>query len=152
SPVAFVHKLSPTLKHSTKVRVVSDDLASNQSSPAQRMSSALLKVVLPSILDFLNSSEREQLPFSAASHNAKTRASSTLLRPTSNIHGTKCCFKTGNLMLSSCPGRKVRFAGPVRGRSAVCRDLDTDLRRISQVRARYIVCCLDDEELDFLGI
>ncbi|KAG1800523.1 hypothetical protein EV424DRAFT_1587116 [Suillus variegatus] len=149
----FIGKLSPTLKHSTKVRVVSDDLASNRSSSTQRGSSALPKVVFPSMLDFLNSSEREQLAFSTASQNAtKTRASSALLRPTSNIHGTKRCFKLGNLMLSSCPGKKVRLAGPVRGRSAVCRDLDTDLRRISQVGARCIVCCLDDEELDFLGI
>lgn len=46
----------------------------------------------------------------------------------------------------------MRLAGPVRGRSAVCRDLDTDLRRISQAGARCIVCCLDDEELEFLGI
>ncbi|KAG1742152.1 hypothetical protein EDB19DRAFT_674767 [Suillus lakei] len=49
-------------------------------------------------------------------------------------------------MLSSCPGKK----GPVRGRS-VCRDLGADLRCISQVGARCIVCCLD-EELEFLWI
>ncbi|KAG1799938.1 uncharacterized protein HD556DRAFT_78289 [Suillus plorans] len=55
-------------------------------------------------------------------------------------------------MPSSCPGKKVRLASRVRRRSAVCRDLDTDLRRISQVGARCIVCCLDAEELDFLGI
>ncbi|KAG1725182.1 hypothetical protein EDB19DRAFT_1756957 [Suillus lakei] len=46
----------------------------------------------------------------------------------------------------------VRLAGPVRGRSAVCRDLNSDLWRISQVGACCIVCCLDDEELEFLGI
>ncbi|KAG1742170.1 hypothetical protein EDB19DRAFT_2038562 [Suillus lakei] len=51
-------------------------------------------------------------------------------------------------MLSLYPGKK----GPVRGRSTVCRDLDADLLRISQVGARFIVCCLDDEELEFLGI
>ncbi|KAG2128623.1 uncharacterized protein EDB93DRAFT_1184323 [Suillus bovinus] len=144
---------SPTLQHSTKVRMVSDDFASNRSSSAQRGTSALPKVGFPSMLDFLNSSEREQLAFSVASQNpTKLRASSASLRPTSNIHGTKRCFKLGNLMLSSCPGKKVRLAGPVRGRSAVCRDLDTDLRRISQAGARCIVCCLDDEELEFLGI
>ncbi|KAG1769322.1 phosphatases II, partial [Suillus occidentalis] len=81
-----------------------------------------------------------------------SRASSATLRPVSNIHGTKRCFKLGNLMLSSCPGKKVRLTGPVRGRSAVYRDLDADLRRISQAGARCIVCCLDDEELEFLGI
>jgi hypothetical protein len=55
-------KLSPppTFKQSTKVRVVSDDLASNRSSPAQRGTFALPKVVFPSMLDFLNSNEREQ--------------------------------------------------------------------------------------------
>lgn len=36
----------------------------------------------------------------------------------------------GNLLLSSCPGKKVRLAGPVKGRGAICRDLETDLRRI----------------------
>ncbi|KAG1851688.1 phosphatases II [Suillus subluteus] len=145
----FVARLSPPpLKHRTKVRVLSDDLASNRSSSAQRGTSALPKVVFPSMLDFLNSSEREQL--SVASQNAtKPRTSSALLHPTSN---TKRCFKLGNLMLSSCPGKKVRLSGPVRGRSAVCRDLDADLRHISQVGARCIVCCLDDEELEFLGI
>ncbi|KAG1812602.1 uncharacterized protein BJ212DRAFT_1569660 [Suillus subaureus] len=150
----FIAKLPPpTLKHSTKVRMVSDDLASNRSSSAQRGTSALPKVVFPSMLDFLNSSEREQLAFSVTSQNAtKPRASGALLHPTSNIPGTKRCFKLGNLMVSSCPGKKVRLTGPVRGRSAVCRDLDTDLRHISQVGARCIVCCLDDEELEFLGI
>ncbi|KAG2337557.1 hypothetical protein BDR05DRAFT_919588 [Suillus weaverae] len=154
SSLPFIAKLSPpTLKQSVKVRVVSDDLASNRSLSSQRGTFALPKVVFPSMLDFLNSSEREQLAISAASQNAtKLRAPSALLRPISNIHGTKRCFKLGNLMLSSCPGKKVRLAGPVRGRSAVCRDLDIDLRRISQVGARCIVCCLDDEELELLGI
>ncbi|KAG1793391.1 hypothetical protein EV424DRAFT_1548393 [Suillus variegatus] len=94
----FIGKLSPTLKHITKVRVVSDDLASNRSSSTQRGTSALPKVVFPSMLDFLNSSEREQMP----------------PRRERLIHGTKRCFKLGNLMLSSYPGKK----GPVRRRSA----------------------------------
>ncbi|KAG1742179.1 hypothetical protein EDB19DRAFT_1850616 [Suillus lakei] len=155
SSLPFIAKLSPppALKQTTKVRVLSDDLASNRSSSAQRGTFTLPKVVFPSMLDFLNSSEREQLAVSVASQNTtKLKASSALLRPTSNNHGAKRCFKLGNLMLSSCPGKKVRLAGPVRGRSAVCRDLDADLRRISQVGARCIVCCLDDEELEFLGI
>ncbi|KAF8270249.1 protein-tyrosine phosphatase-like protein [Lactarius quietus] len=53
----------------------------------------------------------------------------------------------GNLYLSSCPGKK----GPVRGRGAVCRDLEQDLRRIKALGVGCIVCCLDDEELNFLG-
>ncbi|KAF8557958.1 phosphatases II [Imleria badia] len=61
-------------------------------------------------------------------------------------------FRLGNLLLSSCPGKKVRLSGPIRrgGRSAVCRDLDTDLRRMKLLGARCVVCCLDDEELEFL--
>ncbi|KAI0305419.1 protein-tyrosine phosphatase-like protein [Multifurca ochricompacta] len=57
----------------------------------------------------------------------------------------------GNLYLSSCPGKKVRLTGPVRGRGAVCRDLNQDLRRIKALGVGCIVCCLDDEELSFLG-
>ncbi|KAI0051257.1 phosphatases II [Auriscalpium vulgare] len=57
----------------------------------------------------------------------------------------------GNLLLSSCPGKKVRLTGPVRGRGAVCRDLKQDLRRIKALGVGCIVCCLDDEELTFLG-
>ncbi|KAG2140418.1 hypothetical protein BD769DRAFT_1662983 [Suillus cothurnatus] len=117
----FIAKLSsPAHKHNTKVRVLSDDLASNRSSSAQRGTSSLPKVVFPSMLDFLNSSEREQLACSVASQNTtKLRASSALLRPTSNIHRPKRCFKLGNLMLSS----------------------------VSREEG-----CLDDEELEFLGI
>ncbi|KAL0580350.1 hypothetical protein V5O48_001687 [Marasmius crinis-equi] len=57
----------------------------------------------------------------------------------------------GNLLLSSCPGKKVRLDGPVRGRSAVCRDLESDLRRMKETGVGCIVCCLDDGELEFLG-
>jgi len=57
----------------------------------------------------------------------------------------------GNLYLSSCPGKKVRLTGPVRGRGAICRDVKQDLRRIKALGVGCIVCCLDDEELEFLG-
>ncbi|KAG6829552.1 hypothetical protein H0H92_004221 [Tricholoma furcatifolium] len=53
----------------------------------------------------------------------------------------------GNLFLSSCPGKKVRLEGPVKGRSGVCRDLNLDLRRMKELG----VGCLDDGELHFLG-
>ncbi|KAG8213781.1 hypothetical protein J3R82DRAFT_10492 [Butyriboletus roseoflavus] len=71
---------------------------------------------------------------------------------TSPPHGTASQrpFKLGNLLLSSCPGKKVRLSGPVRGRSAVCRSLDVDLRRMKMLGARCVVCCLDNEELEFL--
>jgi len=60
-------------------------------------------------------------------------------------------FHLGNLYLSSCPGKKVRLNGPVKGRGAVCRDLKQDLKRMSEMGVRCIVCCLDDSELEFLG-
>ncbi|KAH9940524.1 phosphatases II [Epithele typhae] len=58
----------------------------------------------------------------------------------------------GNLYMSSCPGKKVRLDGPVRGRNTVCRDLPSDLTRIKGVGVSCIVCCLDDLELQSLGV
>ncbi|TFK25482.1 phosphatases II [Coprinopsis marcescibilis] len=58
----------------------------------------------------------------------------------------------GNMFMSSCPGKKVRLTGTTfNGRSAVCRDLDTDLLRMKELGVGCIVCCLDDAELDLLG-
>ncbi|EUC64114.1 DSPc domain protein [Rhizoctonia solani AG-3 Rhs1AP] len=59
----------------------------------------------------------------------------------------------GNLYLSSCPGKKVRLHGPttVKGRGAICRDLKADLERIKQAGVFLVICCLDDDELEFLG-
>lgn len=45
----------------------------------------------------------------------------------------------------------VRLNGPVKGRSTVCRDLNTDLQRMRDLGVRCIVCCLDDDELEYLG-
>ena len=65
----------------------------------------------------------------------------------------------GNLLLSSCPGKKgvvlrkedggctdwdvnlfaVRLSGPVKGRGAVCRDLCQDLKRMSDMGVRCVV-------------
>lgn len=67
---------------------------------------------------------------------------------TSTIQSIK---KVGNLFLSSCPGKKVRLTGPVRGRGAICRDLGIDLSRIHLLGVGAVVCCLDDEELALLG-
>ncbi|KAM5543103.1 hypothetical protein V8D89_002977 [Ganoderma adspersum] len=58
----------------------------------------------------------------------------------------------GNLFMSSCPGKKVRLDGPVRGRSTVCRDLRSDLSRIKRAGAACIICCLDDTEMQTLGV
>ncbi|KAK2467790.1 hypothetical protein APHAL10511_000085 [Amanita phalloides] len=58
----------------------------------------------------------------------------------------------GNLFLSSCPGKKVRLDGPTGGRSGVCRDIVIDMQRIKDLGVGCIICCLDDEELSFIGI
>ncbi|CEP16125.1 hypothetical protein [Parasitella parasitica] len=57
----------------------------------------------------------------------------------------------GNLCLSSCPGKKVRLSGPVRGRAAINRDLDQDFDRMAGYGITMLICCLDDTELEFLG-
>ncbi|RUS16625.1 hypothetical protein BC937DRAFT_90987 [Endogone sp. FLAS-F59071] len=57
----------------------------------------------------------------------------------------------GNLALSSCPGKKVRLSGPVRGRASINRDLDLDFQRLRSFGITTVVCCLNDEELTFLG-
>lgn len=57
----------------------------------------------------------------------------------------------GNLALSSCPGKKVRLNGPVRGRAAINRDLDLDFERLRSYGITTVICCLYDEELEFLG-
>ncbi|KAM0746398.1 phosphatases II [Meredithblackwellia eburnea MCA 4105] len=59
----------------------------------------------------------------------------------------------GNFFLSSCPGKKVRLgAPPVKGgRSGICRDLRMDLQRAKDEGVGLVVCCLDDQELGFLG-
>ncbi|KAM0790596.1 hypothetical protein ACM66B_004461 [Microbotryomycetes sp. NB124-2] len=62
--------------------------------------------------------------------------------------------RIGNFMLSSCPGKKVRLDGTaLRGsnRNAICRDLRTDLCRAREQGVRLVICCLDDQELAFLG-
>lgn len=61
-------------------------------------------------------------------------------------------FRVGNLFLSSCPGKKVRLNGPVRGRGAVCRDLGVDLQRFKELGVGTLVCCLSDAELETIGV
>ncbi|KAG8906940.1 hypothetical protein FRB99_005714 [Tulasnella sp. 403] len=57
----------------------------------------------------------------------------------------------GNMLLSSCPGKKVRLTGPVKGRGAICRSLPQDLARIRSLNVGLVINCLDDSELEFLG-
>ncbi|GAA5843189.1 hypothetical protein JCM9279_001888 [Rhodotorula babjevae] len=61
----------------------------------------------------------------------------------------------GNFVLSSCPGKKVRMNGEPKqgGRGAICRDVAADLRRArDDYNVRLVVCCLDDDELAYLGV
>lgn len=60
-------------------------------------------------------------------------------------------FMLGNLYLSSCPGKKVRLSGPIKGRGAICRNLGADLARVKSTGVYLVVCCLDDDEMEFLG-
>ncbi|KAI7868305.1 protein-tyrosine phosphatase-like protein, partial [Spinellus fusiger] len=57
----------------------------------------------------------------------------------------------GNIALSSCPGKKVRLSGPIKGRAAINRDLCLDFARMASLSVTTVVCCLDDKELDYLG-
>lgn len=61
-------------------------------------------------------------------------------------------FQVGNFFLSSCPGKKVRLGGPVRGRGAVCRDLGVDLQRFKDLGVGTLVCCMSDAELAVIGV
>ncbi|TNY23259.1 hypothetical protein DMC30DRAFT_414300 [Rhodotorula diobovata] len=61
----------------------------------------------------------------------------------------------GNFVLSSCPGKKVRMNGEPKqgGRGAICRDVSLDLQRArDEHNVRLVVCCLDDDELAYLGV
>ncbi|KAH9895047.1 phosphatases II [Cubamyces lactineus] len=84
---------------------------------------------------------------------ASTFTAQTLLIPeVPQIPSMHTASQLGNMYMSSCPGKKVRLDGPVRGRSTVCRDLRSDLTRIQNVGVACVVCCLDDNELQSLGV
>ena len=48
-------------------------------------------------------------------------------------------FTLGNLYMSSCPGKKVRLNGPIKGRGAICRDLGVDLARIKSIGVDLVI-------------
>ncbi|KAL9939280.1 hypothetical protein V8E36_002093 [Tilletia maclaganii] len=78
-------------------------------------------------------------------------SSATTTTPPQRPQTTPTKRTIGNLLLSSCPGKKVRLTGPVRGRGAICRSLSSDLGRMRALGIHALVCCLDDDELAFLG-
>lgn len=53
--------------------------------------------------------------------------------------GVRQPTQLGNLLLSSCPGKRLRMTGPVKGRGPVSRDLATDMRRIKSTGTDAIV-------------
>lgn len=116
-------------------------LASNLVRPTGQTSPIMLasRVDVPSML----------LAF-APSASATHSLPSSPIRPELNIDTR--CRRLGNLLLSSCPGKRLRMEGPVKGRAPVCRDLETDLRRIKNEGVGCLVCCLDDAELALLGV
>ncbi|KAN0111489.1 phosphatases II [Russula decolorans] len=98
---------------------------------------------IPPLSSFQRTAGRPKLAHSGSSIVSR--------RAFANHSSQRPCPALGNLYLSSCPGKKVRLTGPVRGRGAICRDLKQDLRRIKTLGVGCIVCCLDDEELELLG-
>jgi hypothetical protein len=62
-----------------------------------------------------------------------------LYRPS---NGSRQSTRLGNLLLSSCPGKRLRMDGPVKGRGPVCRDLRADMRRIKGEGVGAIVWCV----------
>lgn len=79
----------------------------------------------------------------------------------------RCCFSLLLLYLAHALSQ-VRLQGPVKGRSGVCRDLETDLKRMKELGVGCIIwydtpllnkneslsstnSCLDDQELELLG-
>lgn len=112
-------------------------------------------VFFPSVVDPMESSILPPLsPATSLYRRSKTKESAEKTLPRSATkNGIKKFrhLKLGNLFLSSCPGKKVRLEGPIRGKRAVCRNLELDFKRVRQVGVRCIVCCLDDDEMQFLG-
>ena len=93
------------------------------------------KIDVPSLLLSFNPPQARISPalvpspiLSSFQHQQPTRASS-------GVH-------VGNLLLSSCPGKRLRMGGPVKGRGPVCRDLATDLRRIKSEGVGCLVWCV----------
>ncbi|KAK4057005.1 hypothetical protein OIO90_001905 [Microbotryomycetes sp. JL221] len=123
----------------------------------QRSSSdshALSNVVSGSQLRFERPSDADlwDIVAGSASSERALPTASAILEAVSP--GSTASTKIGNFMLSSCPGKKVRLeATAIRSssRSAICRDVNVDLGRAQSQGVKLVICCLDDQELAFLG-
>ncbi|OWZ76425.1 hypothetical protein C365_04571 [Cryptococcus neoformans Bt85] len=105
------------------------------------------KLDVPSLL----LSYSPEMPF-PPSCSMRNQSQSAQTQPLSNSYQAPRVPALGNLLLSSCPGKRLRMEGPSKGRGPVCRDLATDLKRIKGEGVGCLVCCLDDEELELLGV
>lgn len=69
------------------------------------------------------------MPF-PPSCSMRSQSQSAQTQPVSNPYQGPRVPALGNLLLSSCPGKRLRMEGPSKGRGPVCRDISTDLKRI----------------------
>lgn len=83
------------------------------------------KLDVPSLL--LSYSPGMPFPPSCSMRN---QSQSAQTQPLSNPYQGPRVPALGNLLLSSCPGKRLRMEGPSKGRGPVCRDISTDLKRI----------------------
>lgn len=134
--------------------------ASGNAMPAAKGLSSTSWTGIPPPISIERTSSAPPVPYSNMIPNESKKISSALdsLKRKTPMPATipieplpKPSLLIGNLLLSSCPGKKVRLDGPVKGRSTVCRDLATDLMRMRVLGVRCVICCLDDEELEYLG-
>lgn len=69
------------------------------------------------------------MPF-PPSCSMRSQSQSAQTQPVFNPYQGPRVPALGNLLLSSCPGKRLRMEGPSKGRGPVCRDISTDLKRI----------------------
>lgn len=97
--------------------------------PRTEQSGAMMlhcQVDVPPLLLSSNPPSPNPMPKSRPNANLKINTNTT--NSTNNMNDNP--KPLGNMLLSSCPGKRLRMEGPVKGRAPVCRDLETDLRRI----------------------
>lgn len=118
SPLFPSELLATLARHLVRPDPLSDDLSSSQPRPPMMLQS---KVDVPSLLLNSTPSSPDPMPQSPARKDLRINTSPTTAAEAKPL---------GNMLLSSCPGKRLRMEGPVKGRAPVCRDLETDLRRI----------------------
>lgn len=162
-PTHILHEISATRTRNYHLKVVDDrpgaisetprPMVALGSRPAYQESDIRKRSPFPSTTMPAQVSEEGPLPslpypLTAGNDNTPTATKGLSLRtPDTASSGPQI----GNLLLSSCPGKKVRLSGPVKGRGAICRSLPQDLARIRSLNVGLIINCLDDTELSFLG-